>query len=273
MKKVWFLSVIITSLHLAAQDPKTFSSYETLEGLKTIEIYDNLCVVLYPTYFHGVQIKGDRSSREAIKWNYENNTLKLFTVQENILAANAEIIIFVSDFKELKLFQKASVQTDKKIVTDHFTVYAADNAIFDLPLECLDFHLITEDISTGYLTVEAKNTSIIAKGASSTTMKLTADMITLNQKDKSILSIKGKAQTLSATIENKATLSAWALLAKDVYLFSSNTEDIHVFADNRLKINGQGSGKIYVTGNPIKVDTIGLNKKTRIFYRSQYNEN
>ncbi|MEH6513499.1 GIN domain-containing protein [Maribacter arcticus] len=269
MKKAWCIIVVLSFNYLFAQEDKTFNSYATLEGVKTIEIHNNLCVILYPTYFYGVQINGDRSLKDIIKWKFENSTLILYTVQENTLASNAEIILYVNDLKEIKLSDTASIDTNEKLVTDNFTMYSLGESYYNLLVDCQNFNLIIDGSSTGNISVEAKNVYIDAKGASNTSMKLKSNKVNVKQSDKSIVSLNGKTQSLSATVDNKAQLYAWALLAKDVYLFSSNSEDIQVFAEDRLKINGQGSGKIYVTGSPKQIDTINLNKKTKIFYRLQ----
>ena len=269
MKKAWCIIVVLSFNFLFAQETTTFNSYATLEGVKTIEIHNNLCVSLYPTYFYGVQIKGDRSLKDIIKWKFENSTLKLYTIQENILASNAEIILYVNDLKEVKLSETASIETNEKLVTDSFTMYSLGESYYNILLDCQDFSLIMDGSSTGNISVDAINVHIDAKGTSNTSMKLKSNIINVKQSGKSIVSLNGKTQSLSATIDSKAQLYSWALLAKDVYLFSSNSEDIQVFAKDRLKINGQGSGKIYVTGNPKQIDTINLNKKTKIIYRSE----
>ena len=269
MKKAWCIIVVLSFNYLLAQEVNTFSSYATLEGVKTIEIHNNLCVILYPTYFFGVQINGDRSLKDIIKWKYENSTLILYTIQENTLASNAEIIFYINDLKEVKLLDTASIDTNEKLVTDSFALYSSGESYYNLLIDCQNFNLTMDESSTGNISVEAKNINIDAKGASNISMKLKSNIVNVKQTDKSIVSLNGKTQSLSATVDNKAQLYAWALLAKDVYLFSSNSEDIQVFAEERLKINGQGSGKIYVTGNPKQIDTINLNKKTKIIYRFQ----
>ena len=269
MKKAWCIIVVLSFNYLFAQEVNTFSSYATLEGVKTIEIHNNLCVILYPTYFFGVQINGDRSLKDIIKWKFENSTLILYTIQENTLASNAEIIFYINDLKEVKLLDTASIDTNEKLVTDSFALYSSGESYYNLLIDCQNFNLTMDESSTGNISVEAKNINIDAKGASNISMKLKSNIVNVKQTDKSIVSLNGKTQSLSATVDNKAQLYAWALLAKDVYLFSSNSEDIQVFAEERLKINGQGSGKIYVTGNPKQIDTINLNKKTKIVYRFQ----
>lgn len=240
-----------------------------LDKLKTIEIHDNLCVMLYPTYFNGLQVKGNRSLKDIINWNYQNGTLKVFTVQENMLASSIEIILYVSELKNIILSETASIEANDKVISNNLTLYSLGDSSYDLIVECTDFQLISDISGTSNLSVTAHNIKIDAKGTSTASMKINADKVIVNQADKSLVSLKGKAKSFSATIENKAKLSAWALLAKDVYLHTLNSEDTQVFAEDRFKINGQGSGKIYVTGNPQQIDTIHLNKRTKIFYRSK----
>ncbi|MGO4917991.1 GIN domain-containing protein [Maribacter spongiicola] len=269
MKRTICFVTMLCFFRVVAQDSKTFSTYMTLDDLKTIEIHDNLCVTLYPTYFNGLQVKGNRSLKDIIKWNYQNSTLKVFTVQENMFASSIEIILYVSEPKNIILSEKASIEANDKVISNNLTLYSLGDSTYDLIVDCSDFQLISDIAGTGNLSINAQNVKIDAKGTSAASMKIIADKVIVNQADKSMISIKGKAKSLSATIENKAKLSAWALLAKDVYLHTLNSEDTEVFAADRFKINGQGSGKIYVTGNPKQIDTILLNKRTKIIYGSK----
>jgi len=102
---------------LLAHKVDTFSSYETLEDVKTIQIQNNLCVILYPANFYGVQIKEDKSLKDIINWGFKSSVLKLYTTEENTLASNAEITLYVKSFKELRLTGNASANRDQKIIT------------------------------------------------------------------------------------------------------------------------------------------------------------
>ncbi len=254
---------------MLSQEVKTFNSYETLEDVKSIEIHNDLCVILYPTYFYGVQIKGDNRLKDIIKWDFKNSVLKLYTTEENILTSYAEITLYVKGFEELRLSGNASAQTDVKMITESFALFSSGNSTYNFPIECKDFSLIIDGESSGYLDLSAVSLRIQAINAATTYIKYQGNKVTVEQSDNSIVGMRGKAQSLSATIDKNAQLKAWALKAEDVYLLSSNKGDINVYAANRLKINGQGTAKIFVTGSPQQIDTININKKTRIFYRAQ----
>ena len=269
MKKSLILFAVLLFNNVLAQKATTFSAYETLEDVKSIQVDNNLCILLYPTNFFGIHIKGDKSLKEVIKWDFEDSVLKLYTTEENTLASNAEITLYVKDFKELRLTGNASVQTERKVITEFFVLYSRDNSTYGFPLECKDFSLVSSGASSGYIDVIAKNVRLNAKNDASTSIKVQATQINIEQTDNSILTLRGKTEGLNAVINKKARLTAWALKAKNVYLLSFNTEDTDIHVDNRLKINAQGNGKIFVNGNPKKIDTIAVNRKTKIFYNTQ----
>ena len=260
---------LMFGLCLSAQDTGTFSSYETLENVKTIQIQDNLCAILYPTHFFGVQIKGDKRLKDIIKWDFKDSILKLYTTEENTSASYAEIILYVKDFEELRLSGNASVQTDKKMLMETFIISSSGNSSYNFPMECNNFTLISEGESTGYLDLVAESIRIQTKTNASTSIKVLGGKVNVELTDNSIIGLRGSAQALSATVHNKARLTAWGLVADDVYLLSSSTEEIEIYAKNRLKINGQTNSKIYVSGNPTHIDTIDINKKSKIFYRER----
>ncbi|SDE34136.1 Putative auto-transporter adhesin, head GIN domain [Pricia antarctica] len=261
--------VLLFGLTLSAQDTSTFSSYETLEGVKIIQIQDNLCAILYPTHFFGVQIKGDKRLKDIIKWDFKDAVLKLYTTEENTTASYAEITLYVKDFEELRLSGNASVQTDEKMVMETFILNSGGNSSYNFPMECTDFTLISAGESTGYLDLTAESVHVQTKNNASTSIKTLGGRVSVELTDNSIVGLRGTAHALSATVNKKARLTAWALKAEDVYLFSSSTADIEIYAKNRLKINGQANSKIYVTGYPRQIDTININKKTNIFYHAR----
>ncbi len=260
---------LLFGLALSAQDTVTFSSYETLEDVKTIQIQNNLCAILYPTHFFGVQIKADKRLRDIIKWDFKDAVLKLYTTEENTMASYAEITLYVKNFEELRLSGNASVQTDKNMVLETFILNSSGNSSYNFPMECTDFTLISAGESTGYLDIAAKSVRIQTKNNASTSIKMLGGKVNVELTDNSIVGLRGTAKALSATVNNKARLTAWGLKAQDVYLFSSSTEEIEIYVENRLKINGQTNSKIYVTGSPTQIDTIDINKKSKIFYRAR----
>tara|TARA_R110000868_G_scaffold86347_7_gene242195 strand:- start:5513 stop:6313 length:801 start_codon:yes stop_codon:yes gene_type:complete len=266
MKKALNIILILFFNSLLAQETKTFSSYETFEGVKTIQISNNLCVILYPAHFYGVWIKGDKILKNSIKMEFKNSVLKVYATEENALVSNAEIIIYLNHLQELQLSGNVSVQSNQKVITDNFKLYSRDNSTFSFPVECKNFTINSDGESRGSVTVKSETVRVNAKGTSQITLKLNTFSIVAEQTDNTYLSLNGTTKTLSATLDKKAELSAWALKAEDVYINSANSNDIRITAEKRLKINGQGTAKIYVRGKPSQIDTISINKKTKIIY-------
>lgn len=266
MKKALNIILILFFNNLLAQETKTFSSYETFEGVKTIQISNNLCVILYPAHFYGVWIKGDKSLKNCIKMEFKNSVLKVYATEENALVSNAEIIIYLNHLQELQLSGNVSVQSNQKVITDNFKLYSRDNSTFSFPVECKNFTINSDGESRGSVTVKSETVRVNTKGTSQITLKLNTFSIVAEQTDNTYLSLNGTTKTLSATLDKKAELSAWALKAEDVYINSTNSNDIRITAEKRLKINGQGTAKIYVRGKPSEIDTISINKKTKIIY-------
>lgn len=261
--------VLMFGLSLSAQDTGTFSSYETLEGVKSIEIQNNLCAILYPTHFFGVQIKGDERLKDIIKWDFKDAALKLYTTEENTMASYAEITLYVKNFEELRLSGNASVQTDEKMVMETFILNSDENSSYNFPMECAAFTLIAAGESTGYIDLTAQSVRVQTKNNASTSLKVLGGKVNVELTDDSIVGLRGSAQALSATVDKKARLTAWGLKAEDVYLYSSSIADTEIYAKNRVKINGQANSKIYVTGYPRQIDTIDVSKKTKIFYHAR----
>lgn len=251
-----------------SQEGKTFSTYETFEDVKTIQINNNLCVIFYPTNFYGVSIKGDKSVQQAIKTEFNNSVLKLYSTLENTLTNNAEITIYIKDLKELQLFGTSwvQVQTDKKIVSDTFKIFAQEQGSFNLPIDCKSFSLNMDVESKGSLVVASETIQLNTKGSSKVSMKLNATNVSVEQTDDSSVGLSGKTRLLTVNIDKKAQLSAWGLKAEDVYLNSNNANEIRIQVAKRLKINDKGTAKIFVRGNPKQVDTLKISAKTRISY-------
>lgn len=251
---------------LCAQEVGTFSDYETLDGFKTLRISDNICVRLYPATFYGIQIKGPKNLKNIIKWELKNSVLRLYTSQEDILASNVEITVYTQDFEELQLFDNAWVQAAKKITVNHFEIHSTDNGTYEFPLACKSLTLVSDLESEGSLTMEAESVRLTSKGNSQISLKMEVTDVNIDQTDESVVGLSGNAKTLSATLDKNSQLIAWGLQAEDVYLLSANTGDISIYARNRLKINGRGSATINVMGQPTQVDTISINKRTKIYF-------
>jgi len=266
MNKTLSLLLLLFYASSFSQESKTFTSYETLEGVKTIEISNNLCVILYPTNFYGVSIKGDERVRDIIKTEFKNSVLKLYTTTENSLTSYAEITLYIKDLKELRLLGNSWVQTDKKIITDTFSIHSPENGSFNLPIECKSFSLFSNLESKGSIFIASDVIQIQTKGSSEVSMKLNATSVAVEQKDNSYVGLNGKAHLLTANIDNKAQLSAWNLKAMDVYINSSSSKEIRIHVENRLKINDKGNAMIYVKGNPKQIDTLNISKKSKIIY-------
>ncbi len=64
----------------------------------------------------------------------------------------------------------------------------------------------------------------------STSIKVLGGKVNVELTDNSIIGLRGSAQALSATVHDKARLTAWGLVADDVYLLSSSTEEIEIYA-------------------------------------------
>ncbi len=266
MKTTIVLFAMLIYNGILAQEATLFNSYETLGDLQTIQISDNLCVVLYPTDFYGVSIKADKRLKDLIKADLQNGVLKIYTSKESVLAAGAEITVYVKDFKTLRLLGDVWVQSERKIMADSFNIQSNDNSAFNLTVACKNFNLNASSNSRGSLFLDAETISMEIKGTSKLYMKLSANAATILQSENTFARLEGKTKSLNAEIGGTSQLSSEFLIADDVYLNSSNSNEIIIYAKNRFKVNGRGSAKIYVKGNPQKIDTIGMNKNTEIIY-------
>ncbi|WP_027395078.1 GIN domain-containing protein [Aquimarina latercula] len=266
MKGILFILIFMIVLNISAQESKFYSSYSELGTIRSIEVSDNLSVFLYPSSFNGISIRCDKRLKDIVKSDFQNNRLKLYTLQKNSYANTAEIIIYLKSVKELKLYDQAIIKSKKAIISDTLKINVLEKNFYDLISKTKVFSFRSNGTSEGDLNIESNTADFELNGSTMLHATLKADQVTIEQSDNAIVELIGETKLLEAEINNTSILRARNLKAEEVIINSFNSSAIQLYAKNKLTIQGKGNAKVYVSGNPKKIDTLSMNKKTKIIF-------
>lgn len=269
-KQILFLLVLaIGTIAYAQKKPKIQGNkvvvdiYNTLGEFSAIEVSDDLEVTLTQTESNGYHLKTDENLAPIIKFDIEDEVLKIYAVNRITSSKKLEIDVTFKNINELMIKGDTKLKSMNRLKLDTLDFTARDNAFYELDIEVNDGTFILNKNTKGELLLRGDKVQMILNDNSFLESEMVLNDLDIEINKRSDIDLSGDVKNLKLTATGSSEIKAKKLKSTFADLIASNTADIYVYASKELKLYAQGKSYIYVYGNPdIQVD--GLNDKSRI---------
>lgn len=255
-KCVVVLLISMVSLNMFAQrKPKikgnknVIEIKENLEPFGTIELLDDLDVVLEKSSQEGYALELDDNLVDVLKFNVENGTLQISSFYTITSKRKLEITIFYQELSAL-VMRNGKISMTDVISAERLKVNTSGTSRLELNATADIMDITMEEISSGDFNIASDSLNIILKDRIDVKLYTTGAKNSLYMYENSSAKLEGSIEVLSAKLYGKSTLNASELESGEVLLVAEDSPDAAVRALNGFQLSSKGASKTKLYGNP-----------------------
>ena len=271
MKKIVLGIILLFSVVAVAQKkPKikgnkivTEINKDILESFNAVEIDDALEVNLVQGNKSSYRLKTDENLIDIIQFSIRDSILKVYSVNKIVSSKKLEIDLVVQEIEHLILKNNAKVKGEGKFKSDKLYLSAYNSSSFELDIEADDVTVTLHRNAGGKLKVRSENTTIMMNDRTDLKASVVADKVRVTLTKSAQLDLSGDADYAAFNLKDTSELDAEKMKISSVDLYTSNSSDVHVYANKNLELYAQGKSIVYVYGDA-KLEVKGLTDKSKI---------
>lgn len=255
-KCVVVLLISMVSLNMFAQrKPKikgnknVIEIKENLEPFGTIELLDDLDVVLEKSSQEGYALELDDNLVDVLKFNVENGTLQISSFYTITSKRKLEITIFYQELSAL-VMRNGKISMTDVISAERLKVNTSGTSRLELNATADIMDITMEEISSGDFNIASDSLNIILKDRIDVKLYTTGAKNSLYMYENSSAKLEGSIEVLSAKLYGKSTLNASELESGEVLLVAEDSPDAAVRVLNGFQLSSKGASKTKLYGNP-----------------------
>lgn len=255
-KCVVVLLISMVSLNMFAQrKPKikgnknVIEIKENLEPFGTIELLDDLDVVLEKSSQEGYALELDDNLVDVLKFNVENGTLQISSFYTITSKRKLEITIFYQELSAL-VMRNGKISMTDVISAERLKVNTSGTSRLELNATADIMDITMEEISSGDFNIASHSLNIILKDRIDVKLYTTGAKNNLYMYENSSAKLEGSIEVLTAKLYGKSTLNASELESGEVLLIAEDSPDAAVRALNGFQLSSKGASKTKLYGNP-----------------------
>lgn len=233
------------------------------ETFNTVEIDDELKVILNQSDQSGYYLKTDENLIDIIQFKIEDSILKVYTTNRIVRSRKLEISLNVKEIEHIILKNNAEVKSDKKLISEKMYISGYGSSYLDLNVKADDVRVTLYDKVRGKIKIKSENTTITMNGKTDLKTYVVTDKIQVAMTKATELNMDGDADYASFDVKDSSKLKAKKMKTSSTDLNTYNSADAYVYAKRNLELYAQGKSIVYVYGNP-ELDVKTLTDRTKI---------
>lgn len=222
---------------------------ENLEPFSTIELLDDLDVVLEKSSQEGYALELDDNLVDVLKFNVENGTLQISSFYTITSKRKLEITVFYQELSAL-VMRNGKISMTDVISAERLKVNTSGTSRLELNATADIMDITMEEISSGDFNIASDSLNIILKDRIDVKLYTTGARNSLYMYENSSAKLQGSIEILTAKLYGKSTLNASELESGEVLLVTEDSPDAAVRALNGFQLSSKGASKTKLYGNP-----------------------
>lgn len=258
MKKSIFLFTLlfITSLAFAQKKEKVKGSkivtteIKKIEDFTSIEVLDNVEVILTKGTECGLEIEADDNLHEAIDIVLNGSTLRISTLKNAFGFKKLSIrITYKDDFTAVTTRNEATVTALSEIELDAITFKTYDSSKLFVNSKSTEFTLIMDDKSRAELNSKAEKTIVTLSKSAKLKALVTSNDLTFDMYQKSESEIEGEVEHLKLRLDNNAKFIGKKLTSRNTEALTEAYTNASLNVTENLILEASGKSEIEVYGD------------------------
>lgn len=239
-----------------------------IEDFTSIEVLDNVEVILTKGTECGLEIEADDNLHEAIDIVLNGSTLRISTLKNAFGFKKLSIrITYKDDFTAVTTRNEATVTALSEIELDTITFKTYDSSKLFVNSKSTEFTLIMDDKSKAELNSKAEKTIVTLSKSAKLKALVTSNDLTFDMYQKSESEIEGEVEHLKLRLDNNAKFIGKKLTSRNTEALTEAYTNASLNVSENLILEASGKSEIEVYGDQkieLKrfVDNAVLMKKT-----------
>ncbi|WP_074405490.1 MULTISPECIES: GIN domain-containing protein [Aquimarina] len=233
------------------------------ETFNTIEIDDELEIILNQNDQNGYYLKTDENLIDIVQFKVTDSVLKIYTTNRIVRSRKLEISLNVKEIEHIILKNDAKIKSDKKLFSEKLFITGYDSSYLDLDVKADDVRVTLYDKVKGKIKIKSKNVAITMNGKTDFKAYVITDKIKVAMTKAAELNMDGDTDYASFDVKDSSKLKAKKMKTSSTDLNTYNSADVYVYAKRNLELYAQGKSIVYVYGNP-ELDVKTLTDRTKI---------
>lgn len=232
------------------------SEDRNISDFTTIEVVDNLTVILAYNEQQSVTVEADSNLQSSILTEIDNGKLTIRTSET--IGRNKALNIHIKvnkNIEEINAFNKAKINSKNSLPIDQLTLNSFDGSFFNLKLNSKNIHIHSKEKSKLKLdilseslevqlddscnltaTIDTKDIKIIGLNNASATLKGTSNTMQIEFSGDSYF--KGMDfMVANATVKSNNNSKLYVHITKTLNLYANNTSEIHLYANPTITLH------------------------------------
>lgn len=258
MKKSIFLFTLlfVTTFAFAQKKEKVKGSkivtteIKKIEDFTSIEVLDNVEVILTKGTECGLEIEADDNLHEAIDIVMNGSTLRISTLKNAFGFKKLSIrITYKDDFNSVITRNEATVTALSEIELDAITFKTYDSSKLFVNSKSTEFTLIMDDKSKAELNSKAEKTIVTLSKSAKLKALVTSNDLTFDMYQKSESEIEGEVEHLKLRLDNNAKFIGKKLTSRNTEALTEAYTNASLNVSENLILEASGKSEIEVYGD------------------------
>lgn len=268
--------LIFTSTYIFSQSALKGNKIVSIQNREVsyfdeIEVLADVDVYLFQGNNHFVSVETDENLQNSVLAKVDNGILKITFTDK--IAKRKTMKIFVTltkDLHTISAHKKANIYADSRLIVNKLTINAFDNADFEMKIDADTFIINGYKNTDLNFDVFSKDLKTFISESSELKLQGEIDSLSTQQKDKSVLTVKGKGLKLAIDAKNKSTFKGADFKVENATITANSNTNLTVNVRDSLKISAEKNARISIYQDP-KLEIEQLAGKAKIYKKKDLN--
>lgn len=227
---------------------------ETLPAFNSIELIDDLQIVLNKANQEGYTLTADDNLIDVLKFKVEDSTLVISSFYKITSKKKLDININYYELSKITV-RDGRIKMKDVIETDELTIETFGSAKLELNADTSLTTLYMEGNSSGDFNIQSDTLNIVLKDRVDARIYSVTEVNTIEMKTNAGANMDGTTYAMSVRLFDNANLKARKLQAEGVEVIAEGSPSARVYASKDFELTSRGSSKTFLSGDA-KVDIL-----------------
>ncbi|WP_419213771.1 GIN domain-containing protein [Maribacter sp. X9] len=253
---VVLIFISLVSLHTHAQrKPKIKGNKniievkEDMEPFNSIELLDDLDVVLQKSSQEGYALTLDDNLVDVLKFKVEEGTLQISSFYNITSKKKLEITVFYQDLSSLKMLN-GKISMNDVISAEHLKVNTSGTSRLELNATADIIDITMEEISSGDFNLASDSLNIILKDRIDVKLYTTGASNNLYMYKNASAKVEGSTDFFRVKLYGNSSLNASEFEPNKALLIAEDSPSASIRAISGFELSSKGASKTKLYGNP-----------------------